>query len=117
MIQSKLPRRLAVVGIVVGFAFMGIWWYIDKYDPFRLPTWQQAQTMGNFSAPPWLRLIENLTFVLCPGSFLHLLTMDMGDSMTRLTWVLAALINGLIYFAVGVILAALMRGRRQMPAQ
>lgn len=115
MIQSKLPRRLAAVGIVIGFAFMAIWWYIDRYDPFHLPTWRQAQTMGNFSAPPLLRLIEKLTFVLCPGSLLHLFTMDMGESTTHLTWVLAALINGPIYFTVGVVLAALMKGRRQMP--
>jgi hypothetical protein len=106
---SRVPRRLAVIGIVIGFGLMMTWWYVDKYDPFRLPTWQQAQTMGNFSAPPLLKFLEDLTFALCPGSYLHLFTMDMGNVMTYLTWIVAALLNGPLYYAIGLVITAFMK--------
>jgi hypothetical protein len=113
---SKFPRRLAAIGIVIGFGFMAIWWYVDKYDPFHLPNWQQAQSLGNFSAPQLLRFLEDLTFALCPASTLHLFTMDMGNATIYVTWVLAALLNGPIYYGIGLILAALMKRRTQVPA-
>jgi hypothetical protein len=106
---SSVPRRLAAIGIVIGFGLMMIWWYVDKYDPFHLPTWQQAQSMGNFSAPPLLKFLQDLTFVLCPGSFLHVFTMDMGNVTTYLTWTAAALLNGPLYYAIGLVIAALMK--------
>jgi hypothetical protein len=113
---SRVPRRLAVIGIVIGFGLMAIWWYIDKYDPFHLPTWQQAQSMGNFSAPPLLKFLQDLTLALCPGSFLHVVTMDMGNAMTYLTWAVASLLNGPLYYAIGLIIAALMkRGQGTSP--
>jgi hypothetical protein len=113
---SKVPRRLAAIGIFIGFGFMAIWWYVDRYNPFHLPTREQAQTMGNFSAPPALRFLEDVTFLLCPASFLHIFTMDTGSTMTYLTWVIAALINGFIYYFVGLILASLLKPRDQRSA-
>jgi len=106
---SKVPRTLAVIGIVIGFGLMMIWWYADRYDPFHLPTWQQAQGMGNFSPPLLLTVLEDLTFVLCPGSFLHMFTMDWGNSMTYLTWMVAALLNGPLYYVIGLVIVAVMK--------
>jgi hypothetical protein len=109
---SKLPLRLAVLGILIGFGLMATWWYVDRHDPFHLPTWQQAQSMGNFSAPPLLKFLQDVTFVLCPGSLLHVFTMDSGNVMTYLTWTVAALLNGPLYYVLGLIIAALMKGGR-----
>jgi hypothetical protein len=112
--KSRLPRKLAVIGIVIGFSLQGAWWYVYKYDPFHLPTLQQAQNMGNFSAPPLMTALEDLTFVLCPGSLLHVFTMDMGETITSLTWTVAALLNGALYYAIGLGAVALVRrGRRE----
>ena len=70
MTLSKLPRRLAIVGIILGFGGMALWWYLITFNPFHLPTWQQAQTMGNYSAPRLYWITEDAVFVLCPASLL-----------------------------------------------
>ena len=115
LIASRLPRRLAVIGIIVGFGFMATSWYVYKYDPFHLPTWQEAEKIGSFSKPPLLNLFEDLTFFFCPGSFLFFFTMDMSDTANYVMWVVVALINGPVYYCVGLILAALMKRRSQVP--
>ncbi len=112
MAFSKLPRRLAIFGIVVGFLFMAAWLYVSRYDPFHLPTLEQARGMGNFSEPLPLEIFEDATFALCPGSFLHIFTMDAGSAMTCLTWTAAALLNGPIYYGIGLAVARLLKGRR-----
>jgi len=108
--SSKIPRILAVVGVVIGFVLMAVWWYVYKYDPFHLPT------TGSFSEPMPLKVLEYLTSILCPGSLLQILTMDTGVAMACLMWIIAALINGPLYYAIGLIIAALMkRGRAGGP--
>jgi hypothetical protein len=79
-VASRLPRRLAVIGIIVGFGFMAASWYVYKYNPFHLPTVEQAEKMGSFSEPVLSRLFDDLTFVFCPGSFLFFFTMDTSDT-------------------------------------
>jgi hypothetical protein len=106
--KSRLPRTLAVVGVAIGFGLMATWWYVDKYDPFHLPTWRQSQTMGNISAPASFRFLKGATFILCPGSLLHIFTMDMSDNAIYAAWVLAALLNGPIYYAVGMVIGLIM---------
>jgi hypothetical protein len=103
----KLPRRLAIIGIIVGFAFMAASWYAYKFDPFHLPTAEQAQKMGSFSEPMLLRLFDDLTFLLCPASLLFFFTMDLGETANCIMWVVVAIINGPIYYGVGVIFVAL----------
>ncbi len=117
LIASRLARRLAVIGIIVGSGFMATSWYVYKYDPLpTCPTWQRRRQMGTFSEPPLLRLFEDLTFVLCPGSFLFFFTMDMSDATNYVVWVVVALVNGPIYYCIGLVLAALMKRRSQVPA-
>jgi hypothetical protein len=113
--RSRIPQRLGMIGIITGFGLMTIWWYVDKYDLFHLPTWQQAQGMGNFSEPPLYKFLEDLTFALCPGSFLHVFTMDMGNVATYLTWSIAALLNGPLYYAIGLLIAALTKRNKDAP--
>ena len=106
----KLPRRLAIIGIIVGFAFMAASCYVDKYNPFHLPTSEQAEKMGGFSEPLPLRLLDDMTFVFCPASFpLFFFTMDMGERANYITWAVVALINGPIYYCAGLLFAALMK--------
>jgi hypothetical protein len=105
----KLPRRLAIIGIIVGFGFMTASWYVYKYNPFHFPTAEQAEKIGNFSQPRQSRVFDDLTFVFCPGSFLFFFTMDMSDTANYLMWVVVALVNGPVYYCVGLIFAALMK--------
>jgi len=106
MPTSKLPRRLAVVGIAIGLALMVVWWYVTKYNPFHLPSLEQAETMGNYSAPRLYWLLKDTMFALCPGLFLHVFTMEASGSVTWLMWVPAVLLNGPIYYLVGRLLVA-----------
>jgi len=82
-------------------------WYVYKFNPFHLPTVEQAAKMGSFSEPLLSRLFDDLTFVLCPASFLFFFTMDMGDAANYIMWAVVALINGPIYYCVGLIFVAL----------
>jgi hypothetical protein len=109
MNTPKLPRRFAVFGIAIGFGLMVMWWYIGEYNPFHLPTSEQARTMGNYSAPSLYWLLKDLMFVLCPGLLIQVFTIGTSDRFAWIMWVLSALINGLIYYAVGLILAALIK--------
>jgi hypothetical protein len=115
MIASNLPRRFAVAGIVLGFVFMALHWYEYKYNPFHLPSSEATQTLPSYSAPPLYNLVENGMFVLCPGLLLQVFTIGTGDRVAWIMWVLAALVNGPIYYVVGLILAALMKGRSHVP--
>jgi hypothetical protein len=112
---SKLPRRLAVIGIIVGFAFMTASSYVDKYNPFHLPTVAQAERMGSFSEPALERLFDDLTFALCPGSVLFFFSMDLRDAASYFMWVVVALINGPIYYCLGLIFVTLTKHRSQVP--
>ncbi len=92
-------------------------WYVYKYNPFHLPTVQQAEKMNSFAEPPLLGLFDDLTFFFCPGSFLFFFTMDMSDTTNHIMWVVVSLINGPIYYCMGLILAALIKRRGQVPVR
>ncbi len=99
---------------------MALYWSDYKYNFFHLPTSAEAETMGNYSAPPLYRFLEDVMFALCPGLFLQVLTMDTGDAVGAFMWVLAALLNGPIYYCLGLIIVAVMKrvsGSRSIPSQ
>jgi len=106
MIVSKLPQRFALIGPLIGFAWMSLYWYDYKYNPFHLPP---PSTLYNF--------LEKVMFVLCPGLLLQIFTIGTSDRFGWMMWVLAALINGPIYYCVGLTLAAAMKRRSQIPAR
>jgi len=112
--KSTLPRRLAIAGIIVGFGFMLASWYVYKYNPFHLPTSEQAEKMGQFSEPLASRLFDDATFVFCPGALLFFFTTDMSDSANYIMWVVVALINGPVYYCLGLILAAVIGPRNSV---
>jgi hypothetical protein len=109
--MSQLPRRLALVGVLLGFVLMGMWWYVDRYNPFQLPTLEQAQSIGNYAAPKLYWFLKDAMFALCPGLFLQLFTMDASKTVTWLMWILAALLNGPVYYLVGLVTAAILKVR------
>ena len=99
MLASRRPMKFALVGIVIGFAFMGLHWFDYRFNPFHLPP------------PPLLyRLIEKAMFVLCPGLFLQVFTIGTSDWLGWVMWVLAALLNGPVYYLVGLLFAAIVKG-------
>jgi hypothetical protein len=102
--KSKLPRRFAVAGILVGLSQFALSWCIDAYNVFHLPTSEQLVHMGNFSTPPlyWF-LTSYLPMVTCPAIFpLGFAAMESGRLFATIAWILAALINAPIYYLVGL---------------
>jgi hypothetical protein len=106
MIASKLPLRFAMAGVLIGFVLMGLYWYDYKYNPFHLPP-----------SPPIYHFLEKVMFVLCPGLLLQVFTIGTSDRMGWGMWVLASLVNGPIYYLIGLIVAAIMKGGSQVPAR
>jgi hypothetical protein len=103
MFASKLPRRLALVGVLVGFTFMALYWLDYTYNPFHLPP-----------PPPIYRFLEKAMFVLCPGLLLQIFTIGV-DRLAWVMWVLAALLNGPIYYLVGLLFVTMKGGRVDHP--
>lgn len=112
MAKSKLPRTLGIVGVAIGLGFMAFDWYVDKYNPFHFPA--SASTPGNYSAPPLYNFLEDLSFVMIPGQWLGPLTADFGRVGDEIMGVIYALINFLIYFALGSAIVDI-RGRIRPP--
>ena len=102
MLESKLPRVFAGCGVLIGFALMLMWLYIDKYNPFHLPTVEAVQAMPSYTAPALYHYLQTSTFILCPAALLLNFTIHAGLFMNCLVWVVAAFLNGPLYFAVGL---------------
>ena len=79
---------------------MGLYWYDYNYNPFHLPP-----------PTPFYNFLENAMFILCPGLVLQVFTIGTGDRLGWLMWVVAALLNGLIYYILGRILTAVTHRR------
>ena len=116
MIASKLPRRLAVAGILIGFAFMAVYWLDYKYNFSHLPTSAETQVHPGLQAPAWYLVADKLMVILCPGLLLQSVPVDGGVWFALVLWVLAALFNGPVYYLVGRFFIAILKGRSQAPA-
>ena len=107
---SSLPRKFAYIGIAVGAGAALLWWSVRIFDPFHLPTVGHAPP--NYSAPPLYWIINDGVFVLCPGTLLQVFTIDIGGWVSWFMWILAVLLNGPIYYVVGLVVGGLLkRGR------
>jgi hypothetical protein len=116
VIASKLPRRLAVSGILIGFAFMAVYWLDYKYNFSHIPTSAETQVHSGLQAPAWYIVADKLMVILCPGLLLQTIPVDGGISFALVLWVLAALLNGPIYYCIGLILVSLIKRRNRVPA-
>jgi hypothetical protein len=106
MIASKLPQRFALVGVSLGFTLMGLYLYHYKYNPFHLPP-----------PPPLYNFLEKAMFFLCPGLVLQFFTIGTSDRLGWTMWIVAALVNGPIYYGAGLILVALMKGTSRVRSE
>lgn len=111
---SKLPKRLAIVGVAIPVALVVMWWYINTYDPFHLRALYEAHRTTGYSEPAGLKLFEDMNFVLCPPIFpLGFAAMDMSTAGQLVAWALAACLNGVLYYWLGRGIVALMNRARR----
>jgi hypothetical protein len=115
---SSLARKFAVVGIAVGITSVLLWWYVKIFNPFHLPTMEQAmeRVPPNYSAPLLFTVINYSVFVLCPGTLLMFFAMDMRGWFSWFMWVFAVLLNGPIYYAIGFEIEARLKRRNDKNA-
>jgi len=111
MTASKKPLRFALAGITLGFVVMALYWYDYEYNPFHFPTSETVDKFASFPAHPVYHIAEKAMFVLCPGLVLQVFTVGTGDNVALIMWVIAALLNGPIYYLVGLLVVAVVRGK------
>lgn len=110
MRKPRLPKMLAIVGIVIGFASMAAEWCILTYNPFHLPS-ANATLSRNYTEPMIASLVDGIIYGSTPGTFL---IFGFDGSAAWFAWGLAALLNGFIYYWIGRGIAALTgRGQRR----
>ena len=102
----NLPRTFALVGIAIGCLCLLAYWLDYTFNPFHLPAVGSLGHHG-YSAPWVYDLLHNLIFVLCPGQFLHLFTVGMGGTVAWVVWGFGVLLNGPIYWLVGILVSSI----------
>jgi len=108
MIKSNLPRRLAIAGLIIGFSLMAMWWYINTYNPFHLPTAEQVQAMTmNYSPPPLYTFLENFVLTLLPVLWFSVFTIHAPALVNYTIWVFAVLFDAGILYCVGLLVNAI----------
>jgi hypothetical protein len=103
----KFALKFAVVGIVIGAAISLLWLSVQIFDPFHLPIVGHAPP--NYKQPPLAQLIDDGVFVLCPGTLLQVFTLDIGGWVPWIMWIFAVLLNGPIYFVLGLLVGTLLK--------
>jgi hypothetical protein len=73
-------------------------------------------TIPQYSAPAIYRAIESAMFILCPGLWLQVFTIGIGSWFAWMLWAMAALMNGPIYYFIGLIPDALIKRARRSRA-
>lgn len=108
MTKSKLPRRLAIVGLIAGFLLMIAWLYVDTYNPFHLPTWEQVREMRSSYSPPWgYTFLEDLVMYALPVLWLQAFTIHAPAVVNYSIWVFAVLFDGGVLYCVGLLVNAI----------
>ena len=112
MPKRKLPLIFAVTGFAIGIALCAAWFYVDSHDVFtKRVYWSSPNGASGFDTPAYDHF-ETLTLVLCPTSVILIATVDYGDSPSAKApvfgfWMVAALLNGVLYFLIGLPIARL----------
>jgi len=102
--SRNFPRTFALAGIAIGCLCLLAYWLDLTFNPFNLPTAGSMAPHG-YSAPWTYKIFHDLIFVLCPGQFLHLLTIGIGGPVVWVVWFLGVLLNGPIYYLVGLLVS------------
>jgi hypothetical protein len=106
MNQIKVARRFAFVGFLMSTLFFVFWLLEGKFNFFHLPTADNPPP-GNYTQPAVRAFLEKLNFIFCPPLMVMVFGMDMGAAANLILWAISLVLNVLLYFIVGLIIAAL----------
>jgi hypothetical protein len=106
MNKVSLARRFALAGFLISILFYVFWNLDDKFNFFHLPTAEASPS--NYTQPVFRALLEKLNFVLCPPYvFTSFAGMDLGWTANLILWAVSLVLNTVLYFIVGLIVASL----------
>lgn len=105
-----LPKKFAVVGLLIGLTFMLFWKFDYVFNPFGLPS--AVGGPANYTEPLARTVITDVSFVLCPGQFLYVFTIGIDGWFSWAVGMLAALLNVPLYYVIGLIVASAFPSRR-----
>jgi hypothetical protein len=97
----RLGRRFAIVGLVVSILFFSFWKLDYKFNFFHLPT-AGNEPRGNYSQPVSRARVQRLNFIVCPPLAIMVFGMDLGASANLLLAAVVVLMNGALYFILGL---------------
>jgi len=115
--ELKLARRFALVGFLISTLFFAFWLLEDKFNFFHLPTADNPPP-GNYTQPAVRAFLVKLNFVFCPPFVVTVFGMKMGATANLILWAISLVLNVVLYFIVGLIVAApwnKFKGSRKQP--
>jgi hypothetical protein len=98
----RVARRFALVGILVSILFFSFWALDYKFNFFHLPTADVVST-GTYKLPASRALVQRLNFIVCPPLVIMVVGMDMGTSANFFLAAVVAVLNGALYFILGLL--------------
>jgi hypothetical protein len=111
---KRLGLYFAVAGVTIGFFFMAYFLLSEKCNFFNFPTTEAPINTGNPTAQAFYRWSIDFMTILCPGLNLMIFTIDATAGVNYSLWVISALLNGPIYFCLGLLVAGALNVLRRL---
>ena len=102
----RMARRFAIVGLLVSILFFSFWALEYKFNFFHLPT-AENPPLGNYRQPASRMLVQKLNSIVCPPLVIMVFGMDMGLSANLFLATVVVVMNGALYFILGLIVGSL----------
>lgn len=101
MTRLRLAGRFAIVGLLVSILFSSFWALDYKFNFFNLPPANNVSGR-NYGPPASRALVERLNFIVCPPLVVMVAGMDLGASANFLLATVVVIMNGTLYFILGL---------------
>jgi hypothetical protein len=106
---TQFAKWCGVSGVLVGFLFMGFYYWVYSCNPFHFPVGQEPNT-GNIEGQAFARTVDDVMWYAVPGLVLQVFTIWSSWLANVVVWVIAALLNGPIYYCAGLLLGVVAKG-------
>lgn len=100
------PDGLPLLGYLFRFYFFSFWALDYKFNFFHLPTADNVPTRS-YTQPASRVLVQRLNFIVCPPLVIMAVGMDLGASANLLLATVVVVVNGALYFILGLLVGLL----------
>jgi hypothetical protein len=102
----RLARRFALIGLLVSILFFSFWALEPKVNFFHLPTADEVST-STYKLSSSRALVQRLNLIVCPPLAIMIFGMDMGAPANFFLATIVVLMNGALYFTLGLLVGLL----------